>query len=109
MLVRAVARGQLVHEPPPGFVVAGVRREETLAAAGEFLLAICLEGLDPLVVRSSTTFVLEARLMQPVMRDPFGEASGAHPKVLYILAQGGVEQSNPHGLARADRAKRRPR
>jgi len=76
-LAGALAWRQLVDKTPPGVVVARARTEEAFVTAGQFLLTICLEGFDLLVVRSPEVLVLEAPLMQSVMRDPFGEASRA--------------------------------
>ncbi len=39
-LAHVVARSELVHEPLPGLVVAGVGSEEGSVAAGQFLLAV---------------------------------------------------------------------
>lgn len=106
MLIGGFVSGELVYESPAGAVVARVRTEEAPVAVVQFLLSVCLEGLDVFVVRSASPFVLEACLMQPVMRGPFSEPGGARPEVLEVFAEGSVEQSDLDRVAGADRAER---
>ena len=82
-----VGCAELVDEPPPRIVVPAVGTEEALVAAGEFLLAICPERLRPLVERAPAAFVLQAGVMQPVIRDEFGEPNGARPKLIQVRAE----------------------
>jgi hypothetical protein len=83
-----VGLGELVHEPPARLVVGAVGAEETLVAAGEFLVAIRLERLDALVDGAAAAFVLETSAMEPVMRDAFGEPGCACSKLIQVRAEG---------------------
>ena len=81
-------RLELVDEPSPRVVVTAIVAEEAFEAAGQFLGAICVERLDPLVVRAPTPFVIQASPLQPVIRHTSGEAPGAVSKLVQVCAEG---------------------
>src|SRR5689334_15375610 len=99
---------ELVDEPPPRLVIAGVGAEEALVAAGEFLVAICLEGLVALVDRAAAVLVTQASLIEPVRRDALREPNGPRPKPIQVHTERSVDQPGPDRLRRPDGAERRP-
>jgi hypothetical protein len=86
-----LGRGELVDETAPRAVVGGVGAAEALVAARHLLLAVGLERFGALVDRAPASLVLQACLVQPVVRDPFGEARSARSKGPGVLAEGRVE------------------